>query len=244
MPEELEIGLEAIGQIKVLYTGDLHANVEKMKYMSTVIKGSRGSSLDTLLLDSGDWSKGSAISDKFAGKPMAEIINYLRYDALALGEEDLSWGIRGLKKLAKITAIPFLCCNLKGERPEFIEPFIIKEIGKIKVAVVGVSPVLKLPERHYTLIEPEKAIESTLGAIKKEAADIIILLSHLGIEHDRKIAALFPSINLIIGGHSHIRTEAPEQAGSTLIVHSGAFGEYLGSIALDVGTVLTLKSKE
>ncbi len=245
MPEELEIGLNALGKVKIIYTGDLHGNVEKMQYISTVVKGLRGDSHDTLLLDSGDWSKGSPINDKFAGKPMADIMDYLRYDALALGEEDLSWGIRGLKKLAAASGIPFLCCNLKGEpAPAFIKPFVIKDLVNIRVAVVGVSPVVKLPERHFTMLEPEQALKAVLAEVQKEDPAITVLLSHLGIESDRKLAALFPNLALIIGGHSHIRTEKPEKVGPVLIVHSGAHGDYVGSLELDIGNVLTLRSKE
>jgi len=245
MPEELEIGLHALGKIRIIYTGDLHGNVEKMQYISTVVKGLRGQNPDSLLLDSGDWSKGSPINDRFAGKPMADIVNYLRYDALALGEADLSWGIRGLKKLAEAAGVPFLCCNLGGGAlPAFIKPYIIKDLVNIRVAVTGLSPTVRLTERHYTMQEPEAALKAVLEEIKKEDPAVTIVLSHLGIEQDRKLAALFPGLALIIGGHSHIRTEAPEKAGTVLIVHSGSHGDYVGSLELDIGNVLTIRSRE
>jgi 5'-nucleotidase / UDP-sugar diphosphatase len=244
VPEKLEIGLKPSARLKILYTSDLHGNVEKMKYLSTVVKQTRRSPFDGLLLDSGDWSKGGALSDQFGGEPMAKIMEHLHYDAVALGEGDFSWGVRGLKKLLKVVTFPFLCANLRGELPEGFRPFVVKDMAGLKIGIVGVCHVIKLPERHFTFVAPEEGIRGALQDLRNLKVDILVLLSHLGIEKDREVAKLFPSFNLIIGGHSHIHLEKPEQVGGVLIAHGGAFGDYLGSLSLDIGRTLTVEQKE
>jgi len=244
MPSELEIGLEPKTALTILYTGDLHGNVEQMKYMATLIKEQRQKVKVALLADSGDWSKGSPICDQNGGKPMAEIMNYLAYDAVALGEADLSWGVRGLRHLIEMADFPFLCSNIRGELPDGIKPYTVKESSGIRMGIIGVSPVVNLPERHYSMVQPEEGIGEALNAMQAEKIELHILLSHLGIEKDREIARVFPSLQLIIGGHSHINLEKPEEVGSTLIVHGGAFGEYLGTLNLTLGATITLKGKD
>lgn len=243
MPD-LEMGLLPEARLRILYTGDLHGNVEKMKYISTVIKQLREESRNRLLLDSGDWSKGNPICDRFAGAPMAEIMEYLKYDAACLGEQDLAWGIRGLKKLAKIVSFPLLCSNLEGKLPEGIKPFIIKEISGLKIAIVGVTSVVQLKERQYSMLSPEESIKKALLELKEQEFNFLILLSHMGIDKDKELAGLFPEIDVIIGGHSHIRLDEPLRMGTTLIAHSGAYGDYLGSLDVDLGSVLTIREKE
>jgi 2',3'-cyclic-nucleotide 2'-phosphodiesterase (5'-nucleotidase family) len=241
MPEELEIGLSPGKSIRIFYTGDLHGNVEQMKYLSTVIKKERSKSVECLLLDSGDWSQGGSLCDHFKGKPMAEIMEYLAYDAVALGEGDLSWGIRGLKNLASMVSFPFLCANLSGEPLPEIKPYICKNIQDVHIGIIGLSPAQKLLERHHSITAPEEGLKGALADLEKMKVDLVVLLSHLGIEKDRELARLFPSLHVIIGGHSHVRLDEPERAGNTLIVHGGAYGEYLGSLVLDVGTTITIK---
>jgi 2',3'-cyclic-nucleotide 2'-phosphodiesterase (5'-nucleotidase family) len=242
MPEEVKIGIRPRAHVTLLYTGDLHGRAEKMAFISTVIKERRIEGGTLFLVDSGDWSKGTPVTDDNEGKPMAEIMEYLRYDAAALGEEDLSWGIEILGRLAAMTSFPFLASNLKGAIPASMKPFTIREGGGLKLALIGVSPPANLPERDCYMVPPEEGIRESLEALLHEEPDLIVLLSHLGIEHDREIARLFPSIQVIIGGHSHVVTEKPEEIGSTLIVHGGAYGEYLGSLSLDVGATVTIGS--
>ncbi|MDQ7823322.1 MAG: metallophosphatase [Candidatus Eremiobacteraeota bacterium] len=244
MAEELEIGIGSGTPLGILYTGDLHGNVEKMKYIATLVKEYRAKRGEVLLLDSGDWSRGSPLCDQNHGMPMAEVMAYLRYDAVALGEADLSWGIRGLKKLLAAAGFPFLCANISGELPPGIAPFAMKTSGGLKVALLGVSPPVKLPERHMAMTSPEEALAGTLKKIAPEKPHLVILLSHLGLEKDRELAGAFPALDVIIGGHSHDRLDKPERVGNVLITHGGAYGEFLGSLELAVGTAVTLKGKE
>lgn len=243
MPDELQIGLAPTRSLRILYTGDLHGNLEKMKYLSTVIQQERAKQEICLLLDSGDWSKGGALSDHFKGKPMAEIMEYLKYDAVGLGEGELSWGVRVLKNLASMVSFPLLCANLAGEVPEEIKAFTLKKCGDIQLGIIGISSPIKLPERYLTMSSPEESLKHALEAPEIKNADMVILLSHLGIEKDREIAGLFPAIDVIIGGHSHVHLEEPERINGTLLVHGGAFGEFLGSLTLDVGATITIRPK-
>jgi 5'-nucleotidase len=241
MPEDMDIGIEPSAHMTILYTGDLHGNVEKMAYISTVISEKRAGQAPLILVDSGDWSSGSPLCDNHQGKPMAEIMEYLCYDAVCLGEGDLSRGLLALSDLRVMVSFPFLCSNVRGDIPPEIKAHTIKEIAGLKVALIGVSTMANLPERHCYMVAPEEGVADSLRALEKESPDLLVLLSHLGIEKDREMARLFPSLQVIIGGHSHVITEKPLEVGNTLIVHAGAHGDYLGSLSLDVGAKVTIR---
>jgi 2',3'-cyclic-nucleotide 2'-phosphodiesterase (5'-nucleotidase family) len=241
MPESIDISLEPKGEVTLLYTGDLHGNVDNMAYISTLVHQERAASGSFLLLDSGNWSSGTPLCDDYGGKPMAEIMEYLHYDAVCLGEKDLSWGFKAFAELSTMVSFPFLSSNLRGELPGAIQSYVIREVSGLRVALIGTSPMVNLPDRHSYMIVPEEGITDSLKALDGENADLTVLLSHLGIEKEREIARLFPSIQVIIGGHSHIVTEKPEEIGETLLVHGNAMGNYLGSLSLAVGARITLK---
>jgi 2',3'-cyclic-nucleotide 2'-phosphodiesterase (5'-nucleotidase family) len=78
-----------------------------------------------------------------------------------------------------------------------------------------------------------------LVAELRPRADLIVALTHLGVEEDEKLAAAVPGIDVIVGGHTHTKVEQPETIGGTLILQAFERGVFLGRLDLDVtdGTV-------
>jgi 2',3'-cyclic-nucleotide 2'-phosphodiesterase (5'-nucleotidase family) len=64
--------------------------------------------------------------------------------------------------------------------------------------------------------------------------DLLVLLSHLGLEGDKNIASRLPSIDVIVGGHSHTVLDKPINENGVMIVQAGEFGEYLGELVIDI----------
>ncbi|GMA53838.1 hypothetical protein GCM10025857_51950 [Alicyclobacillus contaminans] len=69
-------------------------------------------------------------------------------------------------------------------------------------------------------------------SISKKKVDILVLLSHLGINEDRQIAKELPEFDVIIGSHTHHLFPNGEQVGNTLLAAAGRFGEYVGEVTL------------
>lgn len=240
MPDPLEVEVPRLFTLDVFYTGDIHCNIENVKRLSTVIKQARSKITHSLLVDTGDWSAGGVLCERFQGKPMVDIMNHLQYDAAGIGEDECEWGLRILEARAAEASFPLLCANLKAGSSSAIKPYIIKEVGGPAVALIGVTRLWKDPGEGILLRDPERAIADALRAVEKKNPAFLILVSHLGLETDCKIAARFPRFHVILGGHSHDRLEHPEKIGDTLIAHCGKFGEYLGHLTLEVGGKLTI----
>jgi 2',3'-cyclic-nucleotide 2'-phosphodiesterase (5'-nucleotidase family) len=80
-------------------------------------------------------------------------------------------------------------------------------------------------------LPPAETVRRYLPELR-ETCDLVIVLSHLGLEADVELARAVPEIALIVGGHSHRVLIAGAQTGGTLIVQAGAYGEYLGQVAV------------
>ena len=85
--------------------------------------------------------------------------------------------------------------------------------------------------RVWASIVPEglPLVREHAAALRRRGADVVILLSHLGVERDRELAAELDSeISLVIGAHSHTLLPHGERVGGVTIAHAGSFGEHLG----------------
>src|SRR5690606_10231593 len=69
---------------------------------------------------------------------------------------------------------------------------------------------------------------------KEERVDIIIVVSHMGLPLDVKLAGLVDGIDLILSAHSHDRLAQPIVKNGCLIVQSGSNASFLGRIDLEI----------
>jgi len=114
-----------------------------------------------------------------------------------------------------------------------------KSVGNVECLMVGVvSPTayMFLPEdtlEKMDIQDPIEAVKRVLSQEKKDG-DLIIVLSHMGLEEDRRLARLVPDIHVIVGGHSQNKLEEPVREGNVLIVQAGKNSEYLGVLHLEL----------
>jgi 2',3'-cyclic-nucleotide 2'-phosphodiesterase (5'-nucleotidase family) len=107
-----------------------------------------------------------------------------------------------------------------------------------KVAVIGVvtPELLYMVNAKYlsllTILEPVQVLPGLVRKVKREGAQVVVLLSHLGLEQDERLAAVVEGIDVIVGGHSHTVVMDPIAVGKTIIVQAGYNGLYLGVLEL------------
>lgn len=164
-----------------------------------------------ILLDTGDFFQGAPEGNFFKGHSLIEIMNALGYDAITLGDRDFAFGEQNLRNLAREAQFPFLGANIIEERtgnpPDYIKPYIIKNIKGIKVGIIGLTtPLLKyhtLPEniKGLKFLPPLETAKKYVSQLKKEDVNFIILLSHIGLEQDLEIVEKVHGINVIIGSN-------------------------------------------
>lgn len=213
--------------------------------IATVIKeerrkaGERGEHF--LLVDSGDMAMGTSISGMFEGKPVIDVMNSEGYDAATIGNHDFDWGVPALNNMIQEADFPFLAVNISDEygKPlSDVHPFIIKDMPGLKVGIVGVANEetkdlnVRDDVQKLNFQDPIDSLKATIPEMKRQGADMIVVLSHAGLERDHDIAENVKGIDLIVGGHSHDTLSKPVKVGKTMIVQTGFGGRNIGKVQL------------
>ncbi|MGQ9494296.1 MAG: bifunctional metallophosphatase/5'-nucleotidase [Anaerolineae bacterium] len=193
-----------------------------------------------LVLDAGNTLFGQRLAIASKGQIIVEAMNAMGYDAMAIGTLDLSQGIEVLKERAQQAHFAVLSCNLLdlNGRPIFT-PYIIVPREGLRCGIVGVSEpeAANLADiaQSAKIVDPVESVQKYLSEIRDQS-DVLIVLSHLGLEQDKALAQVIPEIDLIVGGRTRRLLRAPEIVGSTIIVQAGYDGEWLGKLNVTITT--------
>ena len=196
-------------EIRILHTTDLHAHLvswdyvrarpddESLAAVATLIEEERAAHPCTLLVDTGDTIQGTALGSFYAREdntpvhPMAAAMNALRYDAMAMGNHELNFGLAVLRKFQKEAAFPLLSANTRraADGGEAFPPYAVRDVCGVKVAILGlVTPVIPTWERpeHIAGLAFERLIPAAqryVPALRKAGA-IVVAAVHAGPEED------------------------------------------------------------
>ena len=197
----------------------------------------------TLLLDAGDTWQGTFTSNANRGEAVVKAMNLMRYDAQALGNHDFDWGQEVLQQRAKDASFPFLAANLldatTGRLPAYVKPWIVKDVGLAKVGIIGLtnprSPsIVKASSiAGLTFLPAVDTVRRYIAEVR-ERSDIVVVLSHIGVDEDTELAQLVPDIDIIVGGHTHLALRTSRTIGKTRIYQTGAYTENLGRIEITI----------
>jgi 5'-nucleotidase len=236
-------------EITIFHTNDTHARVESsatvvgFAKIATLVNQEKAVNPNVLVLDAGDAVHGQTIATLVKGESIVNIFNAVGYDAMTLGNHDFNYGQTRLLELEALAKYPFLAANVtKADNSALVEKYVIKEIGGLKIGIFGIAT----PETYYkshpdntlglTIADPI-AVSKAMVAELKDKTDIIIALSHLGLDPaskytDKMIAHQVPGVDLIIGGHSHTRLSTGIVINGVPILQTGGYNESLGKIKL------------
>ena len=199
----------------------------------------------TLLLSAGDMFQGTPVSNLFKGQPVIDVMNYLGFDAMAVGNHEFDWGMEAFKHFPAMSNFPYLSANIKDDRGQYlpgIKPYIVVTRKSVKIAIIGFTTPEVLyvtkpgDEKHVIVYKPEEILPQLINKVRGEGAAIIIVLSHLGVEADKELARSVSGIHVIVGGHSHTPLKTPIVVGDTIIVQAGYHGLYMGILKLRIDT--------
>jgi 2',3'-cyclic-nucleotide 2'-phosphodiesterase (5'-nucleotidase family) len=181
--------------------------------------------------------QGNTWSNLFEGKPVIEVMNAMRFDAMAVGNHEFDFGKTVLMERIKDANFPVLAANVTGL--DALKPYTVKEVDGIRVGIIGVvteeTPTATHPRNveGLTFMPVSATVERCIAELKNEA-DIIVVLSHLGYNADMALASAVKGIDVIVGGHSHTKGVKQITVGSTVIVQAWEHGLVLGVLDLDV----------
>lgn len=248
--------------LTILHTNDMHAGfiphqafwirstpkpmVGGFNELTYAVDSIRGTKDATLLLDAGDVMTGNPISDMeyegAQGGALFEMMNRIGYDASCPGNHDLDISQDNLRALVHIAKFPSLSANLvdnDGKFPVGNKDYIIIERGGLKIGIFGLmlqNLAGMVNQNNLVGIKVLSPIETARRMIDqlKPKSDLIIAITHQGVEEDSELAANVTDLNVIIGGHSHTRLKQPKVVNNVVIVQTGSDCEYLGVLNLTV----------
>jgi 2',3'-cyclic-nucleotide 2'-phosphodiesterase (5'-nucleotidase family) len=252
--ESLRLTQQAETQLVILHTNDLHGHITSWRgwegdlagktlggldRLSTAIESVRKKSEHVLLLDAGDAIADTVIGMQSKGLAVVELMNALGYDAMVLGNHEFDFGQNRLQVLMGKAYFPILAANIREQSGKlFAQPYIIRQLGPLRVGILGIAyphtPLTTAKENVTGLLfeDPVNSAKYFIKEMCRQGAEVIIVLSHLGLGADIEFAKSVPGIDVIVGGHSHNRIVEPRRVGNTLIVQAGAHGSNLGVLKL------------
>jgi len=192
----------------------------------------------TLLFDAGDKFSGTALSSIYEGQAELTAALLAGYDAVAIGNHEFDFGLPKLRTYIDHLPLPLLCANAVDQNGHLIaDSHTTFSVAGIELLVIGVVTPSTATSTHPGNVQDLAFLcpENTLRALLANAEptyDLVIVLSHLGLDADRRLAKAVPDIDVIIGGHSHSAISSLLLVNDTVIAQAGQWGMHLGRIDL------------
>lgn len=193
-----------------------------------------------LLLDAGDTFGDSYVGNETRGAASIKLMNTIGYDFMALGNHDFDYGLERSRELQALAEFPVRAANVLEEgAPVFGRPWEVFVLDGVRIAVLGLGYHNTGQTSGSDNIEGlafTDGIEATREVLPelREAADIVVVVSHQGTKTDRLLASKVDGIDVIVGGHSHDKLEPPEKIGDTWVVQALSDAAMLGETRLIV----------
>ncbi len=201
------------GNIYIITTNDIHANINMMPQLATLVKEYEACG-EVILCDSGDRVTGNAFVDDAPepGLPMIELMNSIGYDVATFGNHEFDKGSKALTAMIEAADFDFVCANISAYPEGFphIEPYVIYNVQGIALGFAGVVDTDSKGrplggDSAYTGFSFTADISTAFdtGRVLAPKSDFTLLLSHMGYKQDRALAEQGCDYAYIAGGHSH-----------------------------------------
>lgn len=252
-------------EIVILFESDVHCSVDGYAKIAALKDEISDDSEYVGVVTSGDFVQGGSLGIVSKGEYIINIMNLIGYDAVGLGNHEFDYKTERLHELVNKLDSTVVCSNYKkiGEEKSVFNPYIIVPYGDTEVAYIGIitpdtltssSPAqFKNEEGQYTYSFCADTLyentQKSIDAAKKEGADYIIALAHLGTEYvfeqwsAQTLIQNTTGLDVVLDGHSHSVVEGMvvnDKAGNDVIVASTGTGfANIGKLTLSDGAIKT-----
>jgi 2',3'-cyclic-nucleotide 2'-phosphodiesterase (5'-nucleotidase family) len=183
-----------------------------------------------VVTDAGDWFQGTLEGNSSKGMLTIEFFNRLRLDAAAIGNHEFDFGADNVQRLLAAAKFPVLAANLLDAKAaqrspwQTVRPFVVLDVHGLKLVILGLitrdtKAVSTGPWGNARFDDELAALRAVMPAAEAQG-DVVVLLTHCGVDTDRQLAKAFPQVPLILGGHSHTGLVTPLREGDTWIVQT------------------------
>ena len=246
-------------KLTILHSNDFHGDflpketeqgeTGGLARLSGYVKKVRSEEENVIYVNAGDMFRGSVIDSEYMGLSTIDMMNLLAPDITTVGNHEVDYGIAHLLFLEKCARFPIINANLfvTFSNTRLFEPYLIVNRDDMHILFIGI-----LTNEVIASTRSEKVIGSFIDveAAAKEVGiicdnyrtrftDMVVLVTHIGIEADRELASLLDpdwGVDLIIGGHSHTLMEKPEIVNGVPIVQAGTGSGHIGRFDLEYDT--------
>jgi 2',3'-cyclic-nucleotide 2'-phosphodiesterase/3'-nucleotidase len=201
---------------------------QRAAVMAKQIKDIKLANPNTIILSGGDMFQGTPLSNVLKGQPVIAMMNSIGFDAMALGNHEYDWGIDAIintqTATLKNSSIPVLAANVFDKTTNkpisYVKPYIMLQIDGVKIAIIGIIdhrefPYIIMPAfiHNVDFKDPVPIVNTLASQLRKNGAQIIVVLAHMGAFYDKKshaatgnlidFANQVVGVDAIFGGHTH-----------------------------------------
>lgn len=225
-----------------------YGKVGGFAHMATLVKQLKASRPHALLLDGGDTWQGSATSLWTNGQDMVDACKLLGVNMMTSHWEH-TFGAKRVQEIVEKDLkgnMEFLAQNIKTTDFEdmVFKPYAMREMNGVQVAVIGQAfPYTPIANPRYMVPDwtfgiQDEHMQKMVDEARSKGAQVVVVLSHNGMDVDIKMAARVRGIDAILGGHTHDGMPAPtivkNGGGQTLVTNAGSNSKFLGVLDFDV----------
>ena len=244
--------------IMILYTSDIHCGIDEgfgYAGLEQICKYEQEKGYEVILVDDGDNIQGDPLGLLTKGDALIDLMNKMGYSVAIPGNHEFDYGVDNFLSLAEKAQFKYISCNFQYKGENVFDPYVIREIGGRKIGFVGVTTPTTITASKPTLFEDENgefvysflqdetgegvynAVQSAVDNARKEGAEYVIVLGHMGNEEQCRpwtyadVISHTNGIDAFLDGHSHDTDqvimknkdgkEVPRSACGTKMQHIG-----------------------
>lgn len=233
-------------KISIYHTNDIHSHLatwpRTAKFLREIRSYHEKQQEDVLIFDIGDaCDRVHPLTEATNGQAIVRLLNDAHYDAVTIGNNEGIGSTKSqLNHLYDDADFEVVLSNLRdketNQQPEWALPIKIYKTSsgsKLGVFACTIPLAVSYGPLGWDIEDPFVTIEKMINQYNG-IVDSWILLSHLGIDYDRKIAERFKELDVIIGAHTHHLLPNGEYVNESLLTGAGRYGEYVGRITLEI----------
>ncbi len=225
-----------------------YGKVGGFAHLATLVKRMKASRPGALLLDGGDTWQGSATSLWTNAQDMVDACKLLGVDVMT-GHWEFTYGMERVKEILEKDfkgKLDFVAQNVKTNDfgdPVFA-PYVMREMNGVKLAIIGQAfPYTPIANPRYMVADwafgiQDENMQAMVDEARAKGAQLVVVLSHNGMDVDLKMASRVRGIDAILGGHTHDGVPVPVQVknagGTTLVTNAGSNGKFLGVLDFEL----------
>ena len=225
-----------------------YGKVGGFAHLATLVKRMKASRPGALLLDGGDTWQGSATSLWTNGQDMVDAAKLLGVDVMT-GHWEFTLGMERVKEIIDkdfAGKVDFIAQNVKTNDfgdPVF-KPYVLREMNGVPCAIIGQAfPYTPIANPRYFVSDwafgiQDDNMQKMVDEVRAKGAQVVVLLSHNGMDVDLKMATRVTGIDAIMGGHTHdgmpVASVVSNAGGKTLVTNAGSNGKFLAVMDFEV----------